>query len=137
MKPTISVKLVIGLVSAVVLMTAIILLSVVILRTRPRRRNSIDGRRSCQIGRRGADDQIGAMNLVTPAKRRQAASLVKEGFSVSLARDADSEKAIDNPAPYERQYAGDWVRPIRRVGSRGGAYAPRFAGPYQLRRRLL
>ena len=50
MKPTISMILVIGLVVAVVLMTAIYLLSVVSPRTRPRRRNSIDGRRSCRIG---------------------------------------------------------------------------------------
>jgi kynurenine formamidase len=27
---------------------------------------------------------------------------VKEGFSVSLARDVDTEKAVDNPEPYER-----------------------------------
>jgi kynurenine formamidase len=54
-------------------------------------------------GRWGKDDQIGAVNLITPAKRKQAAALVKEGFSVSLARDADTEKAVDNPEPYEHQ----------------------------------
>ena len=54
-------------------------------------------------GRWGKDDQVGAMNLITPVKRRQAAALVKEGFSVSLARDVDTEKAVDNPQPYERQ----------------------------------
>jgi len=53
-------------------------------------------------GRWGKDDQIGALNLITPAKRRQAAALVKEGFSVSLARNVDTEKAADNPQPYER-----------------------------------
>jgi kynurenine formamidase len=53
-------------------------------------------------GRWGKDDQIGALNLITAAKRRQAAALVKEGFSVSLARDVDTEKAADNPQPYER-----------------------------------
>src|SRR6266404_1245380 len=52
-------------------------------------------------GRWGADDQIGAMNLITPAKRKEAAALVREGFSVSLAGDADTEKAVDNPTPYE------------------------------------
>jgi kynurenine formamidase len=52
-------------------------------------------------GRWGKDDQIGALNLITPAKRRQAAALVKEGFSVSLARDVNTEKAVDNPQPYE------------------------------------
>ena len=54
-------------------------------------------------GRWGKDDQIGAMNLITPAKRRQAAALVREGVSVSLARDADTEKAVDNPDPYEHR----------------------------------
>src|SRR5918996_5810131 len=49
----------------------------------------------------GKDDQIGALNLITPAKRRQAAALVREGFSVSLSRDADTAKAIDNPDPFE------------------------------------
>src|SRR5258705_13501063 len=52
-------------------------------------------------GRWGADDQIGALNLITPAKRKEAAPLVLEGFSVSIASDADTEKAVDNPTPYE------------------------------------
>ena len=52
-------------------------------------------------GRWGKDDQIGALNLITPAKRKQAAGLVKEGFSVSMASDADTVKAVDNPNPYE------------------------------------
>lgn len=52
-------------------------------------------------GRWGADDQIGTLNLITPAKRREAAALVREGVSVSLAADADTVKAVDNPAPYE------------------------------------
>ena len=52
-------------------------------------------------GRWGKDDQIGALNLITPAKRRQAAALVKEGISVSLSRDSDTVKAIDNPDPFE------------------------------------
>jgi kynurenine formamidase len=52
-------------------------------------------------GRWGKEDQSGALNLITPAKRRQAAALVKEGVSVSLAADADTVKAVDNPNPYE------------------------------------
>ena len=52
-------------------------------------------------GRWGREDQIGALNLITPAKRKQAAALVKEGFSVSMAGDADTVKAVDNPNPYE------------------------------------
>jgi hypothetical protein len=43
-------------------------------------------------GRWGKNDEIGTMNLITPAKRKQAAALVKEGFSVSLAGDADTER---------------------------------------------
>jgi kynurenine formamidase len=54
-------------------------------------------------GRWGKDDQIGALNLITPAKRKEAATLVKEGFSVSLAGDADTVKAVDNPFPYEHE----------------------------------
>jgi len=50
-------------------------------------------------GRWGAEDQLGALNLITPAKRREAAALVREGFSVSLARTMEKEKADDNPQP--------------------------------------
>jgi kynurenine formamidase len=52
-------------------------------------------------GRWGNDDQKGTLNLITPAKRRQAAALVKDGVAVSLARDAATEKDIDNAQPYE------------------------------------
>src|SRR5436190_18944942 len=52
-------------------------------------------------GRWGKDDEIGGLNLITPAKRKEAAALVKEGFSVSLAGDADTVQAIDNPNPYQ------------------------------------
>ena len=52
-------------------------------------------------GRWGKDDELGTLNLITPAKRKQATALVKEGFSVSLARDASAAKEIDNPCPIE------------------------------------
>lgn len=52
-------------------------------------------------GRWGRDDEIGALNLITPEKRRQAAALVRDGVSVSLAADADTVMAVDNPNPYE------------------------------------
>src|SRR6202162_5505002 len=57
-------------------------------------------------GRWGKDDQIGALNLITSAKRTQAAGLVKEGFSVSLASDADTVQAVDNPNPYDVKMLG-------------------------------
>ncbi len=52
-------------------------------------------------GRWGKDDQLGALNLVTPAKRKQALALVRDGVSVSLARDVEKEKAIDNGSPFQ------------------------------------
>lgn len=51
-------------------------------------------------GRWGSDDQIGAVNLVTPKTRRVAAKLVREGISVSMARDVEKETAPDNPNPF-------------------------------------
>ena len=43
-------------------------------------------------GRWGKDDELGTLNLITPAKRKQAVALAKEGFTVSLARDASATK---------------------------------------------
>jgi kynurenine formamidase len=50
-------------------------------------------------GRWGKDDQMGAVNLITPAKRRQALATVKEGVSISMARTGDLVKSVDNPEP--------------------------------------
>jgi kynurenine formamidase len=52
-------------------------------------------------GRWGKDDELGALNLITPAKRKAAAALVKEGVSVSLASNVTTEKGIDVPCPAE------------------------------------
>ena len=49
-------------------------------------------------GRWGKDDQLGALNLITPAKHKEAASLVREGTSVSLAHDAVKVKVRNSPA---------------------------------------
>jgi kynurenine formamidase len=43
-------------------------------------------------GKWGKDDQAGTINLITPAKRKAAAALVREGVSVSMALDADLPK---------------------------------------------
>jgi kynurenine formamidase len=51
-------------------------------------------------GRWGKTDQIGAVHLITPAKRKEAAGLVQEGYSVSLAHNAETEKTADNPSPF-------------------------------------
>lgn len=52
-------------------------------------------------GRWGADDQLGSVNLVTAAKRKQAVTLVKSGISVSLAHNPLTERAEDNNNPFE------------------------------------
>ena len=53
-------------------------------------------------GRWGADDELGAANLITPAKRKQALALAKEGVTISLAHDVVQEKAADAPNILER-----------------------------------
>jgi kynurenine formamidase len=40
-------------------------------------------------GRWGSEDQAGTINLITAAKRQQAAALVKDGVSISMSLDAD------------------------------------------------
>ena len=62
-------------------------------------------------GRWGAQDQLGAVNLITPEVRRRAAALVKEGVSVSLSRDADPVKAADNGRPFARQMISSGIDP--------------------------
>src|SRR5262245_46907309 len=51
-------------------------------------------------GRWGKDDQMGAVHLITPAVRKAAATLVKDGVAVSLSRRLDMVKAIDNDSPF-------------------------------------
>src|SRR5262245_25414234 len=52
-------------------------------------------------GRWGKDDQLGSINLITPAKRKQALTLAKTGESVSLAREPLTERAEANHNPFE------------------------------------
>ena len=54
-------------------------------------------------GRWGKDDQLGALNLITPQKRIEAAMLVKKGVSVSMFRDVVKQEAADNPSPFEHR----------------------------------
>lgn len=51
-------------------------------------------------GRWGKEDQLGTLNLITPAKRQAAARLVRDGVTVSLSRDAAKEPAVDNGSPF-------------------------------------
>jgi len=54
-------------------------------------------------GRWGADDEIGAANLMTDEKRLRAATLIQTGRTVSLAHDFLTEEADDAREPYQLQ----------------------------------
>lgn len=80
-------------------------------------------------GRWGKDDQLGALNLITPEKRKAAAGLVREGISVSLARTVEKEQAIDNPDAFQhtmlligRGTDGQWASDNYSVAYHGYAH---------------
>ena len=74
--------------------------------TRPTIATEADFRRAMKElsnwGRWGDKDELGAANLITPAKRTQAFALAKEGITVSLAHDVIQESAVDSPTVLER-----------------------------------
>jgi kynurenine formamidase len=49
----------------------------------------------------GPADELGAANLITDAKRKQAASLVRIGTAVGLAHSPLTTKEVDNASPFE------------------------------------
>ena len=73
---------------------------------RPTIANEADFRRAMKElsnwGRWGNDDELGAANLITATKRKQALALAKEGLPVSLAHDIVQEQAADAPNILER-----------------------------------
>src|SRR5450432_4204665 len=80
-------------------------------------------------GRWGRADQSGTVNLITPAKRRAAAALVKDGVSISIAHDALTVKALDNDAPFGHRMLytganpnGDWFMDEYTVAFHGLAH---------------
>src|SRR5919201_1462044 len=73
-------------------------------------------------GRWGRDDQVGAINLFTPAKRIQAASLVRSGRSVSLSRDFPKLPGPGNTYP-----AQHWMKTVPR-GT--GGFSADYVGIY-------
>jgi kynurenine formamidase len=74
-------------------------------------------------GRWGPNDQLGAANLITEAKRRQAAGLVKNGVSVSLAHNPLTEAAPDNPQPFEHTMNRGFTTDTYRVTYHGYAHS--------------
>jgi kynurenine formamidase len=74
-------------------------------------------------GRWGDDDERGTINLITPAKRVAAASLVRSGRSVSLSRPLPTE-----PGPGNTQPVQHWWR--RLPWKHGGGIAVDYLGMY-------
>jgi kynurenine formamidase len=85
-------------------------------------------RRVSNWGRWGKDDQLGSANLVTAAKRTQAAALVKDGVSVSLAHNPLTERAEDNPSPFEHSMNPSGPRPRPLWSGLGDTYKVSYHG---------
>ena len=76
-------------------------------------------------GRWGKDDQKGALNLITTQKRRQAATLVKAGISVSLAHEV-IKTAQDHSPAFEHRMVVTGTDP--QSTSAGDAYSVQYHG---------
>jgi kynurenine formamidase len=57
-------------------------------------------------GRWGAEDQLGALNFITPEVTAAAAASVRSGRTVSCARPLPTQAAVDNPAPVAHHMIG-------------------------------
>ena len=62
-------------------------------------------------GRWGKSDDLGTLNLITPATRKAASRLVREGVAVSLSRDVEKEKAPDNARPFVHEMLSSSEKP--------------------------
>ena len=60
-------------------------------------------------GRWGDDDQLGALNLITPEVTAAAAATVRTGRTVSCARALDTRPAEDNPSPVVHHMTGTFT----------------------------
>ena len=79
-------------------------------------------------GRWGADDELGTLNLVTEAKRVEAASLVKTGRTVSLSRDPVLGASVTFQRGFVNVFAlggpglgerAEWIEEQHRIGYHG------------------
>lgn len=81
------------------------------LRTTTRARDLTDAeleamfRRCSNAGKWGANDELGTLNYITPAKRVAAAALVKTGEVVSVARDLTTKASKTNGEPVVHKMA--------------------------------
>ena len=79
-------------------------------------------------GRWGDDDELGTLNLITPAKRVRAGSLVQDGVTVSLSRrlqlgtNATFQRGFDNLFAYGGPGYGErfeWIEEQHQIGYHG------------------
>ncbi len=83
-------------------------------------------------GRWGEDDQLGALNLITPAKRVEAARLVETGRVVSMARTMTIDK-LENPEQASANRPPVLVGSVRNVfdmNTEGGYFWERYEIEY-------
>ena len=73
-------------------------------------------------GRWGDDDELGQANFITKEKRVRAATLVREGITVSLAHDVVQEDAVDTSAYLNRE--------VVRVSPTGASDKLEYTGSY-------
>ena len=76
-------------------------------------------------GRWGDDDELGAPNLITPAKVRQAVGLVEEGVRISMARTISFEATVDAPGTAGPFHGGE----RRGLGQRPEGQQSRISPP--------
>ena len=74
-------------------------------------------------GRWGADDNLGAANLITPETRRRAVRLAQTGLTVSLAHNPLTDKADDNASPFEHTMNRGFNTDTYRVSYHGYAHS--------------
>jgi len=76
-------------------------------------------------GRWGDKGAAGAINLITPKKRKQAAELVESGRTVSLGRPLPVEASQENPQPVQHYMT------VKKAEDNTGGYACDYIGIFQ------
>ena len=74
-------------------------------------------------GRWGAEDQLGTVNLITDAKRKQAIALARTGLTVSLVHNPLLDKAEDNALPFEHTMNAGFTTDTYRVSYHGYSHS--------------
>ena len=74
-------------------------------------------------GRWGAADELGTLNLITPAMRKRAASLVRVGQAVGLAHSPITTREADVGSPFEHTMNRGFTTDTYRVSYHGYAHS--------------